>query len=266
VSQQPDGQDKERTGYDSPLNPKVLRGRKVYPHHAGLPDGYWDPENARKRALVGERYLEYPRPLQNDQELRDRQNRSITEWVRPGARFCFTIYVSNLSDVELGALLWLLSLPADHFHRLGSGKPLGFGSVRLAIRRAHLRRGSLWESHYASLGQPTDPDALSIIRGPDDDQLRLVIERFKEAVDAAYGSPPARREEDLNSRFERVAFIEAFLRALRGHDDRLPIHYPRVDPRPDPAGENYRWFAQNERGGRLSLPDLASDRGLPYRP
>lgn len=55
--------------------------------------------------------------------------------VKPGVHFEFTIRFENLSDVELGALLWTLSLPGDenkqYAHKLGMGKPLGMGSVHL---------------------------------------------------------------------------------------------------------------------------------------
>ncbi|MEZ4673348.1 MAG: TIGR03986 family CRISPR-associated RAMP protein [Caldilineaceae bacterium] len=55
--------------------------------------------------------------------------------VKPGVHFEFTIRFENLSDIELGALLWTLSLPGaegkQYAHKLGMGKPLGMGSVYL---------------------------------------------------------------------------------------------------------------------------------------
>jgi len=55
--------------------------------------------------------------------------------VKPGVHFAFTIRFENLSDIELGALLWTLSLPGaenkQYAHKLGMGKPLGMGSVYL---------------------------------------------------------------------------------------------------------------------------------------
>ncbi|WP_322750331.1 MULTISPECIES: TIGR03986 family CRISPR-associated RAMP protein, partial [unclassified Frankia] len=90
---------------------QMLRGRKVYPHHAGLPEGYWkNPTTDRTQKLDGGRYQEYRRPRKStvlldpranplnsdgtafatqhsggkNDENRDDQNRSVNGWVRPG--------------------------------------------------------------------------------------------------------------------------------------------------------------------------------------
>lgn len=49
--------------------------------------------------------------------------------VADGKSFTFRIYFENLSDVELGMLQWILTVP--QCHRLGMGKPLGMGVVQL---------------------------------------------------------------------------------------------------------------------------------------
>ncbi|MFV9506739.1 MAG: TIGR03986 family CRISPR-associated RAMP protein [Oscillochloridaceae bacterium umkhey_bin13] len=53
--------------------------------------------------------------------------------VAPGINFRFTLRFENLSQVELGALLWVLRLAADERYRLalGMGKPLGMGAVSI---------------------------------------------------------------------------------------------------------------------------------------
>jgi len=282
---QANGLSKEDAGY---LPHKGLRGRKVYPHHAGLPEGYWDdpikdrtqePWEPRK----GQKFFqEYRRPhkpeIENgaaklnekrtafvlkhtpDDEQRDDQNRSITGWVRQQSVFEFEIDVTNLSDVELGALLWLLTLPDDHFHRLGGGKSLGFGSVKLAVDwdRSDLRTGEKWKEFYSDLDGEGQENALR----PSD-----LIASFKKEVASAYG----------DGDFDRVSFIAAFKRAARGFTDSKPIHYPRAKQPgqnnnstipPHPEGKAFEWFVANERTGRLGgpklgLPDLANDDGLP---
>ncbi len=45
------------------------------------------------------------------------------------------IRFENLSSEELGALLFALDLPADCYHKLGMGKPLGLGSVHIGIEK-----------------------------------------------------------------------------------------------------------------------------------
>jgi CRISPR-associated protein (TIGR03986 family) len=248
------GQTKDDAGY---TQGKGLRGRKVYPHHRGLPAGHWQGSMAdRTRQPAGRHFQEHRRPQLNGQEQRDNQNRSIHGWVKPGTTFTFDLHVTNLSRVELGALLWLLSLPGDHFHRLGGGKPLGFGSVRLDIAGATLHDGEGWREFYSALDACSPPSV----------DRQQATNEFKAAVAATYGNGAA---------FECVSFIAAFLRMAKGFEDGLPTHYPRArqegqaDPiPPHPEGQAYEWFVANDRTGaqggpHVSLSDLAGDPGLP---
>jgi hypothetical protein len=192
-------------------------------------------------------YQEYQR-AGDDKDKRDDQNRSIEGWVRPEARFTFDVQVTNLSSVELGAVLWLLDLGKDgqHFFRLGGGKPLGFGSVRLERIGGSLATGEALAQYYGAF----DPGAF-----PDEDAGRLdeAVNSFEEAIAAAHGA----------GNFAAVPFIQDFLKAAEGFADDLPIHYPRETSEPSPAGENFKWFQKNARGPKEALPPLAADRGLP---
>jgi CRISPR-associated protein (TIGR03986 family) len=241
-----------------------LRGRKVYPHHRSLPEGYWErPWQDRTQELKNGHYQEYRRPKKKTsrgekEEQRDSQNRSVLAWVKSGTEFSLKIDVINLSDIELGALLYLLQLPSEHYHRLGAGKPLGFGSVRLEIVATSLRRGTDWQEFYQSL-LPLPEQKID---------LEEFITAFKTAVESAgYGN-----------KFEKVPFIEAFMQAAKGFNN--PIHYPRITPQPEPEGEAFKWFVQNEQGipadrqrgtprrdgKRLALSRLVSGDGLPLNP
>ncbi|QLE40841.1 TIGR03986 family CRISPR-associated RAMP protein [Nostoc sp. C052] len=215
-----------------------LRGRKVYPHQ-----GKW---NDNTKTIGANNYQEYLR-LQGE---KDNQNRSIEAWVKPEVEFEFQIHVTNLSSIELGALLWLLKLPDEHCHRLGGAKPLGFGSVQLAIlwEKTDLRQGKDWQEFYKSLLPITKPDAILAQR---------CIEEYKQVVEQAY-----------NYSFAAIPFIESFLKSAKGFEDNKPIHYPRIQSKPDIKGENFKWFSMNEsvKGLKLSLPPLINDSGLPYQP
>ncbi|MEV5412899.1 TIGR03986 family CRISPR-associated RAMP protein [Thermopolyspora sp. NPDC052614] len=243
-----------------------LRGRKVYWHHAGLDAGqHWNPEVPgvdASQAMVGGRYREYLRPrtpvddkgtLTGDKRRyattgvaqRDSQNRSIEGWVTPGTTFRFTIEVRDVDDYELGALAWLLTLPEGCFHRLGFGRPLGFGSVRLSVDDAgvELHSGADYAAYYRTLaGELPGRDGVAI--------LADARKRFEEVVES---SPELRTVRD------------SMLAAARGRD--LPVHYPRTRPEelrpgipvpPDPRGENYKWFSENER---LVKGNIAPGRG-----
>lgn len=51
--------------------------------------------------------------------------------VKPETKFKSRIRFENLSEEELGALLFTLSLPEGCAHKIGMGKPLGLGSVQI---------------------------------------------------------------------------------------------------------------------------------------
>ncbi len=243
-----------------------LRGRKVYPHHRALPAGYWEkPEQDRTQTLVAGKYhQEYRRPVFNGVEGDD-QNRSVQGWVKPGTVFHVPMHVTNISVAELGALLWLLSLDEGCHFRMGGGKPLGFGSVRLEIEEMKLDDGERLKARYSTLlaGEAAAGAGNCVAAIA---EAAPLIERFKSAVAAIGGAGVV---------FDRVPFIAAFLRAARGFGDDLPIHYPRARDghgagplAPHPEGKAFEWFVENSRGGnpggpRLALPDLATDRGLP---
>lgn len=234
--------------YDTKAN--RLQGRKAYPHHAKLAPGHWNDaasDNTPSPRADGT-FKEYRRAG----GVTDDQNRSVKGWVRPGSVFTFDIHVTNLSAVELGALLWLLSLGSGgdnrpRFHRLGGGKPLGFGSVRLEVTGNNLALGATLAERYRdfNLGEAPDVDAA---------MLGKLNGKFRKAVKATCRS----------DHFAKVPFIADFLVAAEGFQDNRPIHYPRVTPGPSVDGENFKWFQENERGPKAGLAPPADDRGLPF--
>ncbi|MFP5516978.1 MAG: TIGR03986 family CRISPR-associated RAMP protein [Alphaproteobacteria bacterium] len=241
-----------------------LRGRKVYPHHGNLPLDHWTVSSkpefmpATSRGPAGDRrHQAFLRPASQSREtlpLRDNQNRSIAAWVKEGVTFSFTIHATNLSRVELGALLWLLDLdrwePGNaHFHRLGGGKPLGFGSVRVAVTACELAGQESLKARYRSLRSP--PPVADI-------ETATLVGEFRVACVDAYAKGQA---------FQTVPFIKAFLAAARGRSA-FPTHYPTVQVTGDqripaaPVAESYKWFTENETRHyhRLPLPELSDDR------
>lgn len=253
-----------------------LRGRKVYLHHAGLPDDYWTAgaNVIGQPTPVGGRHLEYRRPPAGEGQLTadrtsfvtgdgrgktDSQNRSVTGWVAPQTEFRCTVEVTNLSAIEIGGLLWLLRLPESHFHRMGLGKSLGFGSVRLDIDEGttDVRSGADWQKAWRSIEPLSAGSARAESPSLPVDQL---IDLYKRAVLDSVGS---------SGRFESVAQVRGFLAACSG-DPSTPVHYPRVRPwemdrrvlvPPDPRGKAFEWFVENERVDKgnvargVSLPD-----------
>ncbi len=256
------GKSKQEAGYNKD-GKKHLRGRKHYWHHKRLEAendaDYWNPSGKDR---IREYIYSGDKPSQ--------QNRSIKGWIKPQKQFKASLYVQNLQQEEVGALLWLLTRPKNHFFRLGYGKPLGFGSVKIGIdTRVNeclpLGTGKHWKKYYAELNGIL-PAHL------DGNQQNEFIDQFERKMVAAYNAALS---------FDQLPFVSAFLQVLQGPNGDAPkIHYPRLTEKPDSEGKNYAWFMANERGrsrreaGRdevgkkLALPDVndENDKGLPYIP
>jgi CRISPR-associated protein (TIGR03986 family) len=244
---------------------KGLRGRKTYIHHADLPAGYWDGEAAK--ANPGERLGGRHREFVRQDLAQDDQNRSVGGWINVGARFRAEIDIVNLSKVELGALVFLLTLETGHHLRVGGGKPLGFGSIELTLEAVELADGIAIAGEACALIPLDRPGAG--IRYSDIAQLASPdgpVAAYKRAAERAH----APRDD-----FEQIPFIRAFRNAARGFPAAsvgetlaLPVHYPRVSGAPSSEGKNYEWFVTNERTGRdagpaLPLDPLSDPTGLP---
>jgi len=98
-----------------PTHETVIRGHKLYWHKGSV--GLSDIKDSECNGLQV-----------------DKQH-TLIQPVKAGVRFCSTIHFENLSRVELGAVLWALVLPGEqgkkYRHKIGMGKPLGMGSVKL---------------------------------------------------------------------------------------------------------------------------------------
>lgn len=215
------GVSKEAAGYTRTPDEKRrnrIRGPKVYPHHpGGLDVNHW---TGREQTS---------------------QNRSIDGWVNEQVTFEFELQLLNLSQVELGALLWLLELPADHYLRIGLGKPLGFGSVQAAIvpQGSCVADGSAWTKAAPTGERPVGAD------------LSAAKAAFETTIAAA-----------------NPLLLKAFMVSAAGLPQ-FAVHYPQIGS----EAEHYKWFMANERtsresaGRRLPLPDLtAPDPSLPRSP
>lgn len=194
----------ETIGYDGPNR---LRGRKVYRHHGA----------ALNR-------LEYERAGRRQ----DHQNRSVRGVRAPGNVFEFTINFHNLAPLELGALLWTLQLIDEGCHfRLGYAKPLGYGSVKLAVERIELADMGL---RYRSLDEMGWRTAAIQERSE-------WLAHFELAMQRCCGQPI----RQLNHITDLVALLSEPEDASRLH-----IHYPRTGVKPDPEGKNFEWFVANK--------------------
>lgn len=118
----PDDKEKLRHYGDSPKDTS-LRGYKFYWHKAFDRKKYWE-----------------------DQIEKDEQH-TIIRPLREGSTFFGRVRFDNLSELELGALLITLDLPENMRHKIGMGKPLGMGTIRIEAELHLIDR----EKRYASL-------------------------------------------------------------------------------------------------------------------
>jgi len=114
-----------------------IRGRKFYFHR---------PQGARERSQ------------------KDGQNKTV-EAVLPGAVFKFEVEYTNISEADLGLLLFALTLWDDTCHKVGMGKPIGMGSAKIEIVSLQaLDRAARYQTLGGGWGAPlTDQPLLDFV-------------------------------------------------------------------------------------------------------
>ena len=80
---------------------------------------------------------------------KDTQHTIMTP-IKSGVTFKGRIRFEGLADIELGALLWALNLPEGCAHRLGMGKSLGLGSIRIDSKLRLVDRSARYGSWQES--------------------------------------------------------------------------------------------------------------------
>jgi len=217
-----DGKPDGRVDYDS--RGAQLRGRKFYRHHGDEPSKHAGGEYEYKRV--------------NDVE--DDQNRAVRGVLSEGVVFEFDLEFENLHPLELGGLLWSLTLEEEMHHRLGYGKPLGFGSVKVEITNLKVLNPVEWYG--------TTPGEGWHDRTADKESW---IAMFTQTMSDIYGDAFKGMLKELHA-----LLSDPMLEA---------IHYPRTTGVPTEEGENFKWFVGNTRkhGPHVALALAPDDEGLP---
>jgi hypothetical protein len=101
----------------------VLRGHKVYWHKGNVPP-------ADIEELV-EKLKDLKTGREKEHDTQHTQIKPVSAGVKFRCRICF----ENLTDVELGTMLWVLTLPGapgkEYRHSIGMGKPYGMGAIKI---------------------------------------------------------------------------------------------------------------------------------------
>ena len=238
-------------------------GRNDYFTHSDKPKGYFDADVTPGKQFKHDGRTYYPEYLVNE---KSNQNMTVCGEVPAGTRFSACIQFHNLSDQEFGALLWLLTLEEGAYYSLGSGKPFGFGSIRISLASLNAWRGQALKARYASLLDPkTEPveeteqiklDRPEMVRSSN--AVNELKQKFEKSLESAYGKKSHR-------------LLRIFKEHRHGPRDQRPVHYPRTSQEP---GEPFEWFKDSEKPeARWSLGNTwntwdgpAKSFALPYRP
>ncbi|MGH8590757.1 MAG: TIGR03986 family type III CRISPR-associated RAMP protein [Gammaproteobacteria bacterium] len=227
-----DGRSDAEAGYDGEGGENRLRGRKFYRHFTPKPQPVAKGSD-QNRTIIDPEGASVGKPTD--------QNRTITDPEGAGAEFDFKVEFENLAEVELGALLWALTLGQQGYHRLGYGKPLGLGSAQVEVTAVETLDP---QARYLRLA---DSGYANAERWP------RWIESFQEAAAARWGKS-----------FHELEPVADLLALLKRAEPALPVHYP-YSPAQGVGQKQFEWFVGNKhgRGPKLELGLAIEDEGLP---
>lgn len=146
--------ERPRPTWAMPTKDSKVPGRKFYVHHQGWKNIVEDSKN--------------------ESTEKNENNRSV-QAIDRNQVFLFEVRFENLRPWELGLLIYSLQLEPKLAHKLGMGKPLGFGSVKIKVenvtssRQKDVNDNTLPEAVEKELkeiwGKETEPDFTRSLEG-----------------------------------------------------------------------------------------------------
>lgn len=192
--------------------------------------------------------------------------------LRAETRFLFHVDFENLSAEELGHLLYALRPTKEFRHKLGMGKPLGLGTVRidpLALawrdREGGYAPDALFAGKYRWIETPVDPGEWGRLPPP-------LAERYRHEAEAsgagdAAPAPGLPRIEALREAVrKRIPERVRYALELLGNPSEVnhPVTYPLLlDQR---EGEHFQWFVRNDKERELqkAMGPIVPGKELPH--
>jgi CRISPR-associated protein (TIGR03986 family) len=154
--------------------------------------------------------------------------------LKKGIRFKFRVDFENLTDIELGALAWVLALGSNnHYpnarHMLGMGKPFGMGVIKLDTALVLRDRQQRYTSLFSNMGW-SNGDAVA--------NIDEIIPQFIEFISTAVGESYSSRMQELLTILEgcepNPRFTYMQLEPTNEYKDRPVLPYPtEVIPSPE---------------------------------
>lgn len=200
-----------------------------------------------------------------DAYARANMQRARVAPIRNGEAFFFEVDFVNLSQAELQSLCASLSPHESYHHKLGMGKPIGLGSVKLDMvglylvdRSARYRQGDFTcAARYASIWKCASLQSLP-----------PHLECEQQANHTPNGIDPgqlANMQMAALSETDRAVYNAICLTGSRSAVSK-PVHYPQLRNK-NIEQESFAWFVQNEKPDgeqqRLDSFTNASD-ALPF--
>ncbi|MBQ8012094.1 MAG: TIGR03986 family CRISPR-associated RAMP protein [Ruminococcus sp.] len=195
-----------------------LNGRKFYYHHPQC-------SGTKHYAL--------------DPKLIDAKKSERVVTVRPLAgeesnRFTFDVYFEHITENELQKLLMVLSLfgnDSSHLYKLGMGKPLGLGSVKICVETVLLRTIDLTREKPYQFAETKDYQAF--YQGTMNTEM---YEKLFGTAQAVLDQLSDMTDFDYAARLKEAGKIT---------DDDY-VHYPTTT---NPNDEGFKWFSNNRTMG-----------------
>lgn len=242
-----------------------LRGRKMYLHARRNPgNGANAPtvapvdDNGNTAAAGRPPWQSQPPPANADHKTHDdyRRGHKQRARVQPIDRnqvFIFEVDFINLDRAELESLCACLSPHAGFEHKLGMGKPIGLGSVKIEMIGLYLvdRQQRYRQTDF------TAPNRYATAWKASDQCLPPHLELEQATSPTADGIDPVALASAQMAALRTAdpAVFNALL--LAGNPDAVnkPVHYPQC-PEQSPERNNFEWFANNEKTAHQHLEDF----------
>lgn len=202
-----------------------LNGRKFYYHHPECKNkDYYKYVCQRKNKQSNE---------QNNEQNND-YDRLVT--VRPlkgdkKNKFSFRVFFEHITETELEKLLCVISLwgnDSEHYYKLGMGKPIGLGSVKIRVNDVKLR--SICPDYNKIYDFSSTKKYEEYYSGCNDETIKKLFETDTAVFDQLKNMTDFRYAEKLK---------------IHGKiNDRISsVHYPTAFD----GSEGFKWFTNNRK-------------------
>ncbi|MEG3923760.1 MULTISPECIES: TIGR03986 family type III CRISPR-associated RAMP protein [unclassified Microcoleus] len=153
---------------------------------------------------------------------------SLIKPIDEGIQFSFTIYFENLSQVEIGAILWVLKIAENEKYcfSLGMGKPLGMGAIKVKIDK--LRFGDRTQRYNTLFTDRNSWEHGETNTDSESEECRKAFENYVLENIHENDHPEGRKATSLDE-LPRIEMLLAMLQC-EGLQNSLHAEYMTIEP------------------------------------